>query len=247
MRNATLLMITALFIAILIAGCSSLVEKQEAPEVKELKDNLVKDLSAEVTENSTIIIEKPRNATEDRQKKRLAELMSLMSKVTSFTYADKSRTNDIFYVKGNKIKVKLYRKGLVNMKTYDTIVINLDSHITYGYCTDISVCSPKDREEYYNVRYEWADDKDPVKIAEHWTNVSFTGQSKQISGVETREVEFSDDKGRKGKAFMDMFYGIPIEITYSNGQKAVFPDIIINTMKDSDVQIPPDRVLREFE
>tara|TARA_Y100000310_G_C20635824_1_gene791098 strand:+ start:272 stop:1027 length:756 start_codon:yes stop_codon:yes gene_type:complete len=247
-----------IIILILIIFLTSCVQLVNLVDQQELKDGLVDDIntpskeSIKVTEKT---ISTPDLSLDSSEKPldNASALISNSSKVTSFAYSDLSDTKDSFSVKGNKVRVKLGKKISKNKKIYNIVLLDLDEGTAYGYCTDNGVCDSRARGVYYKVNYSgYNEGKNPLLIPNTWKVKYLTGNTHLYGKkITVWEVEFIDNKGRKGLAQIDNYYGVPYEIVYRNDDGSIekrieFVGLNFNTVDDEELEIPRKLDLSTF-
>lgn len=195
-------------------------------------------VSSHVINPKTIIIE----TNESEQIK--AELNVLFDKADSrvksysFIYSFQSSplTGDTFYIKGDKIKIKLRDTGIYNFEDYfDTVYLDLTNKTAVGYCeAPIEAC--RKGKNSFNLDYDNYKIKTPTDWLEELRldkdNVEYKGG---IILFERRTAFLQKDKNYY---WLDEFSGLPIKVKI---RRDTFDDIYdyrhlsLNYLSDSDV------------
>lgn len=182
------------------------------------------------------------------------ELQDLLSradqKVKSYKYLElilpDKKQPDTVWVKGSKIKIKMYEYEPYDPATYfDTVYLDTAAKSIIGRCESNKRCITI-RED--NTKKEWTDlDYDKFRPVTPYERLKQIPTIAAITGPEVHEsrsttkVEY-DEGGKHYIAWIDDTFGIPLEIQVmtSDGERTTYKynDPQFNTVTDADVTPP---------
>lgn len=215
------------------------------PQIEPLQTKQAKQTLKETTKEET-----PTKTIDDS--KLTPELKQLLSKVgtevKSYTYIygepPLNRLLDTYYVKGDKIKIKLYEQDPYKIENYfDTVFLDTSEKTAKGYCLNKKRCilhAADNTKKVFDLNYEDYSRKTPVD----WAKEIQTGEIKGKSVYESRStVQVETKEGDKMVSYwLDERYGLPLKIViaYDDGSEEIylFRDMTINSLKDQDVNVP---------
>ena len=176
---------------------------------------------------------------------RVANLVERFAKTDSYSfyYATSENWNllrDQYFVKGSKIKIKLYEPNQWNKRTYfDTVYLDTATQTAEAYCESRERERCTDSTRKFSVEY--ADYK--IALPGEW--VTSLPYSTQIVGGEQVEdraavvVEYSRSDGATVRVSVDKFSGVPILVQVYQGElenpleRYLFKEITVNSVKSS--------------
>ncbi len=249
-----IMLITAMF---LLSGCyanlynsrskyyicddgTEVLEKSQCDAIAQLKEQAenmkeyVPVIEDEVEEEEA---EETEEASEELTSSEEAiALLSKFSKVKNiqFSYVySKDLPKNTYYVSKDKMKIKLEARFGVVSEEYDTVYLNLENKIAFGYCEnrDKDMCS--DRNKAISVEFDDYFIETPFNWVEAVESVSLTGKSKTYENRNVKEMEFTRN-GLKGAMFVDSFFGMPVYITLGDNIFE-FRDMSVNELTDEDL------------
>lgn len=249
--------IIAAILVLLLVACApahtvqpaSAVQKQEAqagsapisvPEAGQTKES--------AAEPSTEVLETTPVPAISKEMKALLEKAD--QKVQSYAYLELIIPNkqqpDTIFVKGSKIKIKLYEYNPYVLETYfDTVYLDTSAKTIVGRCENNKRCvSPQldnRKKDWNNLNYDQYLPKTPYEFLKQ------VPATARIVGHETRDsrlvtkMEY-EEGGKLVQMQVDENYGMPvtIRIVTSTGEELnyKFNDIWFNSLADKDVTPP---------
>lgn len=176
---------------------------------------------------------------------RVADLLERFTKTDSYSfyYATSDNWNllrDQYFVKGPKIKIKLYEPNQWNKRTYfDTVYLDTATQTGEAYCESREKERCADATRKFSIEY--ADYK--ITLPGDW--VLSLPYSTQIVGGEQVEdraavvVEYPRADGATVRISVDKFSGVPIMVQVYQGEienlleRYLFKEITVNSVKSS--------------
>lgn len=172
------------------------------------------------------------------------------SEISSFefnTTLPNSNEEGRYYFRGRDIKIVLPKVRYTDNQPYDTIYLEKMYEKAFAYCSNVN-CPEKDfTAEPLN--YSNFIIKNPRERLLMLNKAKVIGEEKLDRHI-TKIVEFTDVYGKKGRMWVQPYYGVPlkIEIEEDNGkEEIVYKDPFWNTVRAYDVSIPSNVTLVGLE
>lgn len=274
--NKLLLILAALLLVALLAGCGFKTKDSSAPAAAQVPvSEPVPVVSAEISEPAAVppaqppveepsipepapIVPEPQPVPEPASEpspyiasasgyadERIADLLERFAKTDSYSfyYATSDNWNllrDQYFVKGSKIKIKLYEPNQWNKRTYfDTVYLDTAAQTAEAYCESREKERCADATRKFSVEY--ADYK--IALPGDWVlSLPYTTQIVGGEQVEDRAavvVEYPRADGATVRISVDKFSGVPIMVQVYQGEienlleRYLFKEITVNSVKSS--------------
>ena len=251
---------------LLIAGCGSM-PAEEPEQTEDIKEEILSEVMSEpadaeetsqpqveVTEETSP--EPEITETEEPEKKEIPvvelspELKELVTKakdkVKSYKYLYAAASDEVFkntyFIKGNKIKIKLSDEGIYAPgKYFDTIYLDTSTKYATARCEDRVKCI-SDKVDYTKKATQSDFSDYIVKTPFEWVDEIISGEiigPEVINGRTTKKIKFEKD-GKETIIWVGETYGMPLQITMEDPETGIiekwqFSDYEFNTLRDSDV------------
>jgi hypothetical protein len=178
------------------------------------------------------------------------ELQDLLSKadqrVKSYKYLElilpDKKQPDTIYVKGSRIKIKLYEYDpYVPENYFDTVYLETSTKTAVGRCESNKRCvwrNGDNTKKDFPVSYDKYLPKTPYQMLKDIPATATVLGPEVHESRETTKVQYG--MGDKTvTAWIDVSYGIPLEMREEPAGKTYkFNDVLFNTIKDEDVTPP---------
>ncbi len=254
MENKILILISLLMILLLV-GCSA--EQPAAPAQQKTTQPAVKvepptAPPAKVETKEEIIKPTPepeptvKVAPTTQLPTRVQELITKsQTKIKSYKYLlsepPENRFLNTYFIKGNKIKVKLYEgNAYVIGQWYDTIYLDRAAKTATARCEDDGRCLQPGKDytrAVFEADYDTHNTKTPLEWMDQITNAEVIGPE-VVDGVSTIKIK-TTQTGKIIEMWLHTTYGVPmkVKITESGQPELVyqFTDSSFNNLRDSDV------------
>ncbi|MBD3361685.1 hypothetical protein GF358_02740 [Candidatus Woesearchaeota archaeon] len=258
-----IILLTSLLTILLLAGCAA-EQPSTKPTAPQQKDTTVKvetktqpqtqpQTQAQVETKEEIIKETPPEPEPTvtvepptQLPSRVEELITkAKTKVNSYKYLMKAppenRFLDTYFVKGDKIKIKIYEgNAYILGKYYDTIYLDKSAKTATARCEDERRCISRGEDytkKVFNVEYDEYITKTPMEWLKEITNAKVIGPH-VVNGVSTLKIK-TTKPGQIIEMWLHTTYGIPIKIEITESGKTTetyeFADTTFNNFKDADV------------
>ncbi len=176
---------------------------------------------------------------------RVANLLERFAKTDSYSfyYATSDNWNllrDQYFVKGPKIKIKLYEPNQWNKRTYfDTVYLDTATQTAEAYCESREKERCADATRKFSIEY--ADYK--IALPGDWV-LSLPYATQIVGGEQVEDraaavVEYSRADGATVRISVDKFSGVPIMVQVYQGEienlleRYLFKEITVNSVKSS--------------
>ncbi len=227
MRKFIVLLIALVIITAFIYGCGEKTaektstttpeEEKVAPDVKpeekiEEKKTMPKEIQDLITKSET----------------KVQSMQYLLDIVTNQKAEGK---NNIYYIKGDKIKIKLYEPltTLANER-YDTIYLDTSAKTAVAYCEDKTNPRCTDPNKTFVLSYSDVKvPKTPYQWIHSFTYAEVTGHE-TIENKQTTRIETPDGT----ILWVNVYNGMPVRV-FTADTEYHFKDFATNHLKDSDV------------
>lgn len=236
MDKKILFVILAIALFVIGAGC-----KEEDVE----KSQQTTQPATEPEPEKTIIeqIIGPEKPSQEQQM--LLNLINRTGNIKSYSYKDFS-TKDFYYVKGDKIKIRLSDKvGLIAKEQYETVYLDRAEKKAFAQCADRQDCTTIQRQNYRVVNFYQYNPKTPLEIVDELKSKNAEVQefeSRIIENSRTTPVNYTDGNGNEVKLWLNELYAFPYEIDTIKGENIIsisrYTDVAFNRVSDSDVTLP---------
>lgn len=182
-------------------------------------------------------------ATKPEQKEMNASIKELLTKaktkVKSFSYTYFGPPNEAYGIdftyKSNILKAKYSSIQTDDRHNpYDTVYLYLDSKNAVAYCENIGSCDNPDLE--IKVSYDDHYRTMPFEILDSITFAVEKG-TEQIDNRAALILEFEDKNKGKGIISVDMFWGMPLVVEYTEPKsyEIEYRSMAVNSVMDSDI------------
>ncbi len=139
--------------------------------------------------------------------------------------------NDIYYVRGDKMKIKKYDPLTTEQNEYyDTIYLDHSAKTAFGYCEDKSNARCTDYNKAFVLNYaavKW--EKTPYQWIHSFDYAEVTGHE-TIENKQTTRIETPDGV----KMWANTYSGLPLRVETSN-TVVYFKDFALNSLSEKDV------------
>jgi len=264
MRNQTLLILSILII-ILLAGCSAqeqttqIIKKtQEKPKVtvEETAQKTTQEITQEkqtvkVETTEDIIAKKPEptvkiESTPPQIPEKIQELITKSkTKIKSYQYLlsepPENRFLNTYFVKGNKIKIKIFEENAYKIGSYyDTVYLDLEQKTATARCENERRCNYAGDDytrKVFEADYDEFITKTPTSWLDDLNNAEIIGPE-VVDGKSAIKI-----KSTCGSKIIEMWlhitYGVPIKVAITASGMPTetyrYSDMAFNHLKDSDV------------
>ncbi len=163
------------------------------------------------------------------------------SRVSSYSflyaYAVSRLSGSTFYIKGDKVKIKLKSVSIYNFEDYfDTVYLDTTNKTAYGYCEDAKLEACRKGKNYYNLSFEDYNIKTPLD----WLEILKADKDKidfkaEVILFERRAMLLQKDDT---VYWVDEFSGLPIRIQIKKGSYDEIHDyrhLSLNYLSANDV------------
>lgn len=257
MRKILILMLIALF---LIGGCSQAPEEKEVPVDGEAEEGIQPEspTTQEIDEvpETTVQepVQEPAEADEPVQVQQTKELNpkveSLLSKVDgikSYEFYYQTSDNwdlirDKYYIKDNKMKIKLFDVNYYNKRNYfDTVYLDMDEETAVAYCEEPGHTRCVDPDKEFVISYDDFMIKTPVEWVKEIEYAEWIG-TQQLDQRAADIIEYENDDGTTTRMWIDSYSGLARQIWIYRGdteniiEKYGFRDLAINSVKSSEME-----------
>lgn len=184
----------------------------------------------------------------DYQDSKIKRIIAKADKVTSYAFYYQTSANwnlirDQYFIRGDKVKVKLYEVNFYNRQHYfDTVYLDTAAEASIAYCENRNHqrCTDQNREfiVVYNdfiikLPHEWIKE---VPYDAVWVG------TEQIDNRAADAIEFDRNDGTTVRMKLDSFSGLPREIWVYQGdienviERYAFRDFSINSVTAADIE-----------
>ena len=145
---------------------------------------------------------------------------------------------DMWFIKGNKIVVKLYEENVVQADlNYDTIYLDTSAKTAEAYCEDERSPRCPDKNKQFSVDYNEVMIKTPYQ----WLKEIKTGEIVSGEMLWDRKVEVVEytEGNTVYKQWIDGFSGLPVKVRIGRGPDAEeyqFRDLAVNTVIEAQLE-----------
>ena len=251
-----------LVIAMLLAlGACTKVSKEETPQAQEpieapqevpqepeqpVVTKTVTTTTPKTTTPTKTVETQPASDYTDKKVKGL--MQKAEQKTTSYAFYYQTSANwdlirDQYFIKGDKMKVKLFEVNFYNRQHYfDTVYLNMADKTGLAYCENRDQVRCTDQNREFTVAYEDFVIKTPLEwIEEVPKDAKWTG-TEQIDSRAADVIEYERGDGTTVRLKVDAYSGVPREVYIYRGdvenvlEKYAFRDLAINSVKNSDIE-----------
>lgn len=169
-------------------------------------------------------------------------------KITSYAFYYQTSANwdlirDQYFIRGDKMKVKLYEVNFYNRKHYfDTVYLDMAEKTGVAFCEDRKQVRCFDRNREFAIDYNDFVIKTPLQWMEEVPYEARWTGTEQIDNRAADIVEYDRDDGTSVRLKVDAYSGVPREVWIYRGdvdnlmEKYGFRDLAVNSVKDADMQ-----------
>jgi len=273
MKKISALLILMMFLLSFATGCSKAPTEASAETQNEVKKDVTAEKTepkVTVSENSKPKsaeikpAEKPAETAPEAEEETAAEILAkagayadervsnlvkkAAEKTTSYRFYYQTSANwdlvrDQYFIKGDKIKIKLYEENMWNADNYfDTVYLDTAQKTAAAYCESPEKKRCKDLNKQFKVEYEDYKILTPLD----WINVIPTDAkwqgSEQVDDRPADAVVFSTPDGKTTRMLMDKFSGVPAQVIIYKGdienvvERYKFRELSVNSVKTSETE-----------
>ncbi len=253
MKKITFLVIIAI-IAFLV-GCGQQQPQQQseaekAPEISVAEETAPKEASAAETSDAAPGPTPDEPELDESLSKELRDLLTKAdNSVSSFKYLawhpEKERYLDTYFVKGSKIKIKLYEYEPYNIENYfDTVYLDTSAKTAVAKCESTQRCISKNidktKETYQAGYYDYLPKETPYTWIKKVKTAEIVGPELYENRRASTKIRYKADDSLV-EMWIDDRYGLALKVTITKGGATntyKYADIGVNSLKDSDVMPP---------
>ncbi len=255
-----LCLISILMIAILIAGCgkeptqipagpSANEEPEAAPTPAQAAPQTATQPAVSTKEETLPTKQDVPVVTVEQSAQMAPMLKDLLSKadykIKSYKYVltepPMNRAMHAYYVKGDKIKIKLFEENAYKLgEYYDTVYLDRANHRATARCENAQRCVTGGTDytkQVFEADYNKYNTKTPIEWLKEITFAEIIGPE-VISGNSATKIR-SVQNGKTTDLWIHNTYGLPVQVvvTHDDGTKDTykFGDNVFNQVTDSDV------------
>jgi hypothetical protein len=217
------------------------------PKITETKEETTETKTTEKTETKTVSKELPEKVKEivDKADNKLVSM--------GYLYAgpeNDGRFLDTYYVKGDKIKVKLYEDNIYVTEGYfDTVYLNIVEKTATARCENRKRCvsgNTDNMNKELDANYDDYRRKLPYEWLQDITTPTVVGEE-VVDKRSVLKIEYPN-KDTMVEMWLDQTYGVPLQIKtiYPNEDEELFQftNVQFNTLKEEDMVPLPIEVPR---
>ena len=162
----------------------------------------------------------------------------------SFYYSTSENWNlvrDQYFVKGNRIKIKLYEVNQWDKDYFDTVYLNTDTKEAEAFCEDTDKARCRDNDRKFDISYDDFIMKTPLTWLNEMATSAKVISSESFDERQSYVLEYPGVDGATVRIWIDKFSGVPVKVLVYVGELENqaelhgFKDLSINSVTNAEM------------